>query len=84
MLVFSYYQDTIDWMEAFLLGKCETDARLAIMSRPYGSSVGGNECATASAAHAGVDGFAPESVCAGEDPDAFDLLLCTGTFWPRA
>ena len=76
VLVFSYYQDTIDWMEAFLLGKCETDARLAIY-RGRMASVAGNESRHGVSRDAAVHGFAPESAGAGEDPDRFDLLLCT-------
>ncbi len=81
VLVFSFYEDTIDWIETFLLDRIERDPRLAVF-RGRTASVAGNESRNGVTREHAVFGFAPESTGAppparGEQADKYDLLLCT-------
>jgi hypothetical protein len=79
MLVFSFYEDTVDWIEEFLRERVERDKRLAAY-RGRMASVAGNESRHGVTREAAVLGFAPESA-GGETPapgdDKYDLLVCT-------
>jgi hypothetical protein len=75
VLIFSYYEDTIDWIEGFLRAQAKHDPRLA----PYHgriASVAGHDTRHGVTRQQAVNGFAPESAAPGED-DLFDVLLCT-------
>jgi Helicase conserved C-terminal domain len=77
VLIFSFYEDTIDWIEGHLLSVVESDPRLAIY-RGQMASVAGTDSRNGVSRDAAVRGFAPAS--AGDptrDEDRFDLLLCT-------
>jgi hypothetical protein len=81
VLIFSFYEDTIDWVEEFLLRKCETDRRLAAY-RGRIASVAGSDSRGGVSREAAVHGFAPESSGApparpGEVRELYDILLCT-------
>lgn len=78
VMVFSFYEDTIDWIEEHLDRVLEKRKAL----RPYFSrraSVAGNESRGGVTRDAAVYGFAPESSGAPSSrrDDLFDLLLCT-------
>ncbi len=78
VLVFSFYVDTIDWIEEHLRYKIDRDPRLACYRRRM-ASVAGDESRSGVTRESAVYGFAPESAGAppGRDEDLFDLLLCT-------
>jgi superfamily II DNA/RNA helicase len=78
VLVFSHYEDTIDWIERHLLGAIERDPRLA----PYRgrvASVTGADVRGGVARQKALHGFAPISTGAlpPDTEDRFDLLFCT-------
>lgn len=78
VMVFSFYEDTIDWIEQYLDRALERDKKL----KPYFgrmASVAGNESRRGITREAAVYGFAPESSGAppGRTDDRYDLLLCT-------
>jgi hypothetical protein len=78
VLVFSHYEDTIDWVEEHIRRKIENDRRLA----PYrgrAASVSGAEARGGVARHKALHGFAPVSTGAlpPDTDDRFDLLFCT-------
>jgi len=78
VLVFSHYEDTIDWIEEHLAKAMARDARLA----PYRgrvASVSGTEVRGGISRRRALHGFAPVSTGAlpPETEDRFDLLLCT-------
>lgn len=78
VLVFSFYEDTIDWMDEFLTAALETDERL----KPYRgrvASVSGRDSRNEIRREAAVYGFAPVSTKAppGKGDDLYDLLLTT-------
>lgn len=78
VLVFSHYEDTIDWIEEHLGKAIARDARLA----PYRgrvASVSGTEVRGGISRERALHGFAPVSTGAlpSETEDRFDLLLCT-------
>lgn len=78
VLVFSAYEDTIDWIEAFLDQVLEKDRRL-VCYRGRTASVAGNESRRGISRQDAIYGFAPETSGAppGRDADRFDLLLST-------
>jgi len=78
VLVFSFYEDTVDWIESYLSRAIEKDKRLA----PYRgrmASVAGSDSRGGVTREAAVYGFAPESSGAppARQDDRFDLMLCT-------
>jgi len=78
VLVFSHYEDTIDWIEEHLRKVIDRDPRLA----PYRdrvASVSGTEVRSGIARQKALHGFAPVSTGAlpPDTEDRFDLLLCT-------
>jgi len=78
VLVFSHYEDTIDWVEEHLLGAIERGPRLAAY-RGRVASVSGAEVRGGVARQKALHGFAPVSTGAlpPNTEDRFDLLLCT-------
>ncbi len=81
VLIFSYYEDTIDYIEKFLLKVIAEDKRLECYQGRL-ATVAGRESRHGINREAAVHGFAPESSGAppakkGEDWDKYDLLLCT-------
>lgn len=77
VLVFSFYADTIDWIEGHLDRALEKDKRLAVF-RGRIASVAGNESRRGVTRRDAVWGFAPKSADAPKDhTDQFDLLLST-------
>lgn len=77
VLVFSYFEDTVDWIEEFLLRVVDRDKRLAAY-RGRIASVAGRDSRHGITRNEAVWRFAPESSDPpGERDDAFDLLVCT-------
>ncbi len=77
VLVFSAYEDTINWIEAFLDRALDKDRRLAAFHGRMASVAGGESRRGVSRSEA-VEGFAPKSVGVRPEPeDRFDLLLST-------
>jgi hypothetical protein len=78
VLVFSFYEDTVDWIEDHLRNKIDRDQRLACY-RGRIASVAGHETRNKISRDQAVHGFAPES--SGALPamreDRFDLLIST-------
>ncbi|HQU42416.1 MAG TPA: helicase-related protein, partial [Pirellulales bacterium] len=78
VLVFSYYADTVDWIEGYLRTRMEKHTRLDCY-RGRLASVAGHESRHGIHREQAVHGFAPES--SGGPPsmreDRFDLLICT-------
>ena len=78
VLVFSFYEDTVDWIESYLGRALEKDKRLSHY-RGRMASVAGSDSRAGVTREAAVYGFAPES--SGAPParreDRFDLMLCT-------
>lgn len=81
VLVFSFYADTVDWIEVYLRRAIERDPRLAVY-RGRMVSVAGDEAREGVSRKEAVWGFAPESAEApapkpGEEADRFDIMLAT-------
>jgi hypothetical protein len=78
VLVFSFFEDTVNWIEGFLDRVIERDKRLHCY-RGRTASVAGNEVRHGVSRRDAVWGFAPESSGAppGSREDKFDLLVCT-------
>jgi hypothetical protein len=81
VLVFSHYEDTIDYIEEYLGKVIAKDERLAAYQGRI-ASVAGTESRNGISRDRAVHGFAPESAGEqptkpGENPDRFDLLLST-------
>lgn len=77
VLVFSFYEDTVNWIEGFLDRMIERDKRLSCY-RGRMASVAGNEVRHGVSRRDAVWGFAPESSGAPRGwEDKFDLLVCT-------
>ena len=78
VLVFSHYEDTIDWVEEHLQKRIATDPRLAAF-RGRIASVSGAEVRGGIVREKALHGFAPVSTGAlpPDTDDRFDLLLCT-------
>jgi hypothetical protein len=77
VLVFSFYEDTIDWIEDYLDRVLERDSRLACY-RSRKAAAAGNESRGGVTRQAAIHGFAPETSGAPRPTtDRYDLLLCT-------
>jgi len=78
VLVFSFYEDTIDWIEEYLWRAIDKDRRLTCY-RGRTASVAGDESRGGVTRQDAIYGFSPETSGAppGRDEDRFDLLLCT-------
>lgn len=78
VLVFSHYEDTIDWIEERLRVVIDTDPRLACF-RGRIASVSGSESRRGINREKAIYGFAPVSAEAppGQAEDVYDLLLST-------
>lgn len=78
VLVFSFYEDTVDWIEDYLRENIEKDKRLACY-RGRLASVAGRESRGGITREHAVCGFAPESAGTrpGEYADNYDILLST-------
>jgi superfamily II DNA/RNA helicase len=78
VLVFSHYEDTIDWIESHITGAIERDSRLAAY-RGRIASVSGEDVRGGISREKALHGFAPVSTGAlpPDAADLFDLLLCT-------
>jgi hypothetical protein len=78
VLVFSHYEDTIDWIEAHLKRALELDERLAAY-RGRTASVSGEDSRGGVTRQQALSGFAPVSTGAlpTDSEDRYDLLLCT-------
>lgn len=80
VLIFSFYADTVDWIEPFLARAVSDHPQLA----PYRgriASVAGNEARHGVSRANAVRGFAPESVGGPppneDNPDKYDILIST-------
>ncbi|MFN0012894.1 MAG: C-terminal helicase domain-containing protein [Phycisphaerales bacterium] len=81
VLIFSFYADTVNWIEEFLRRVIDRDPRLAAY-RGRTVSVAGDEARGGVSRRDAVWGFAPESAEApaarpGEEADRFDIMLAT-------
>lgn len=78
VLVFSHYEDTIDWIEEHLRKVIDRGPRLAAYQGRV-ASVSGTEVRSGIAREKALHGFAPISTGAlpPDTEDRFDLLLCT-------
>lgn len=78
VLVFSHYEDTINWVEHYLKVLVKHDRRLACY-RDRIASVSGADARDGVSREKALHGFAPVSTEAlpPESEDLFDLLLCT-------
>jgi len=81
VIVFSYFSDTIDWIEPFLIEAVSNEERLSTY-RGRIVSVTGNEARGGVSRDEAVQGFAPESMgihceTEGDDPNRYDIILST-------
>ncbi|MCX7600220.1 MAG: helicase-related protein [Armatimonadetes bacterium] len=78
VLIFSYYADTVDWIERYLRDLVERDEGLACYRGRIASVTSDDSRGGVSRADA-IYGFAPESTDApaGRREDRFDILICT-------
>jgi len=78
VIIFSFFEDTIDWLEENLTRIIEADDRLACY-RGRIASVSGTDSRNGVRREDAIHGFAPESTEAppGKREDRFDLLLST-------
>lgn len=78
VIIFSYYADTVDWIEQHLLDVVQTDPRLACY-RGRIVSVASQDSRRGVSREAAIFGFAPRSSEAppGRDEDRFDILVTT-------
>jgi hypothetical protein len=78
VIIFSYFADTVDWIEAYLRDALARDRRVAEY-RGRLVSVAGQEARGGVSREDAVFGFVPESSDApvGRDEDRFDILLTT-------
>jgi hypothetical protein len=81
VLIFSFYEDTVDWIEDYLRNRVEHDRPLAAY-RGRIASVAGAESRHGVSRRDAVTGFAPESAGPSStkpDPSAekYDILICT-------
>lgn len=78
VIIFSYYADTVDWIERHLLEAIENDPRLACY-RGRIASVTSDDSRRGISRRRAVFGFAPRSSEAprGLDEDRFDILITT-------
>lgn len=78
VLVFSHYEDTVDWIEEFLRKAIKSDPRLSGY-RDRLASVSGTEVRSGIQRETAIFGFAPLTTGAlpPDDQDRFDLLIAT-------
>ena len=78
VLVFSFYEDTVDWIVGFLDRELERNPKLAAF-RGRMASVAGKDTRGGVTRDKAVWGFAPmtSGAPAGQQEDRFDLLVCT-------
>lgn len=78
VLIFSYFADTVDWIDDFLREKIATDRRLSSY-RGRIASVRGTEGVQGVGRQHAIYGFAPRSTDApaGYEDDKYDILVCT-------
>jgi len=77
VLVFSFYEDTVDWIEGYLDRMLEKDKRLVTFSGRM-ASIAGDESRHGVSRQKAVWGFAPESAGAPVGyEDQFDLVIST-------
>jgi hypothetical protein len=76
VLVFSYFEDTLDWIEEHLRSVIDAEPRLAAY-RGRMASVSGRPSRNGISHADAVDGFAPISMEASLPDDRYDLLLST-------
>lgn len=76
VLIFSFYEDTIDWIEQHLRALLANDHRLTTF-RDRMASVTGADSRNGVPRAAAIGGFAPESSGLAATKGEFDLLLCT-------
>lgn len=77
VLIFSYYADTVDWIEKYLRAKLGTDARVRVYANRV-ASVAGQETRHGISRAAATEGFAPLSVTGKPGgADTYDVLVCT-------
>lgn len=78
VLVFSHYEDTIDWIESHIVKAIARDLRLAAYHDRV-ASVSGEDIRSGVSREKALHGFAPISTGAlpPDVVDRFDLLLCT-------
>lgn len=78
VLVFSYFADTVEWIDGYLRARLETDRRLAAYRGRLASVRGTTGVETVGRQHA-IYGFAPISTDApaGYQEDKYDVLIAT-------
>lgn len=78
VLVFSYYADTVEWIEEFLRNAFEVDERLECYKERI-ASVTSDDSRGGVSREKAIFGFAPVSTEAppGHNDDKFDILICT-------
>lgn len=77
VLIFSFYEDSVDWIETFLRARLSTDKRLAAYKDRI-ASVAGTDSRHGVNRQAATAGFAPVSVTGKTgQPDKFDILIST-------
>ena len=78
IIIFTYYENTVEWIEEWLDSILQTDDRLACY-RDRLASVSGNDSRRGISREAAIFGFAPKSTEApgGWDDDRFDIIITT-------
>lgn len=81
VLIFSAFEDTVNWVEGFVKAHCQSDKKLACYCGRI-ASVAGNDARHGVSRDKAVHGFAPTSAGApparpGEERDKVDVLICT-------
>ena len=76
VVIFSYFSDTVGWIEKFLFGAVETDPRLACY-RGRVVSVSSSEQQHSVNRRDALFGFVPRSTHAPNQSDRFDILITT-------
>ncbi|MGH7557375.1 MAG: helicase-related protein, partial [Gemmatimonadota bacterium] len=79
VLIFTYYGDTVDWIEEFLLDAVEHDSPRLAAFKGRIASVAGSASRGGVTREAAIYGFAPRSTEApvGRDENRFDVLITT-------
>ena len=76
VVIFSYFSDTVGWVEKFLVDALQTDSRLACY-RDRVVSVSSSDRQHNVSRRNAVFGFVPRSSRAPNHPDRFDILITT-------
>ena len=76
VIIFSYFEDTVDDIEAKLLKLVETDVRLAAYKGRIASASGSSESRSGISRTQAVEGFVPKST-RSSSADLYDLLIAT-------